>query len=71
MPDADVILIVEPHPLPDPGTRSDVELPRKLHARAWPEDHARADLCTEDAQYPNAYARTDLPRISDEEQFTD
>lgn len=67
--DVDVVLVVEPDALAYPGVRADVEFPGKLHSGARAKHHSVANLGAEHSEHAHSKARTDLPRIGDEEQF--
>ncbi|MEA5054231.1 MAG: hypothetical protein VB093_12415, partial [Propionicimonas sp.] len=64
-----VILIVEPHALPDPTPVPDMQLPREAHPRAGPEHHAVADLGAKQPEDTHTQTGTDLQRIRNEEQL--
>jgi len=50
--DVDVVLIMKPHTLADPRPVTDMQLPRKLHARARAENDAVTYLGPEGAEHP-------------------
>ncbi|BAJ75226.1 ABC-type sugar transport system, periplasmic component [Microbacterium testaceum StLB037] len=56
MPDVDVVLIMEPDTLADPGPVADVQLPRKLDAGPRSKNDAVSDVGSESAQHTNPKA---------------
>lgn len=69
--DMDVVLVVEPHSFAYPRAITDVKFPWEFDSRARPKDDTVANVGSESTQYSDSKAGTDLPRIRDEQEFTD
>lgn len=71
MPNIQMILVVNPHTFTYPRAVTDVEFPRKFHARSRPENNTRTDFRAKEPQDSNAETRTNLPGVGDEQELKD
>lgn len=69
--DVHMVLIVKPNSLANPRVVPNVKLPRKLHSSSWTEYDTMTDFCSEKPQDTHAQSGANLPRIRDEQEFSD
>lgn len=67
----DLVLVVYPDALANPGPVTDLQLPREFDSRPRPEDDVATDVGAKQAKHSDPELRTYLPCIRYEQQFRD